>query len=244
MVIKSGLKKETSKTKDTGSLQVFSCKTTSSLNGLRKQRQKLMKAFITHKLGMISTVDDNGKLQAVTLLSAKTNTITQVKTVEKDGYAAVQVGTGNNKKHGKTQLGHLKASKVTPKFIREFRLKDDSEEVLVGQELPLDSFVVGDVVSATATTKGKGWAGTIKRHNFHRGRKTHGGRSYRRPGSIGSMYPQKIFKGKRMAGQMGHTQVTTRGLKVALIDAELGVIGVTGAVPGPKKGLVLIKGTK
>jgi large subunit ribosomal protein L3 len=94
----------------------------------------------------------------------------------------------------------------------------------------------------TGTSKGKGWAGTIKRHNFHRGRKTHGGRSYRRPGSIGSMYPQHILKGKKMAGQMGHEQVTVRNLKVALVDLELGVIGVTGAVPGPRKSIVILKG--
>ncbi len=103
-------------------------------------------------------------------------------------------------------------------------------------------FSVGDIVKVTGTSKGKGWAGTIKRHNFHRGRKTHGGGSYRRPGSIGSMYPQKIFKGKKMAGQMGHEQVSVKNLKIALVDTELNVIGVKGAVPGPRKGIVLIQG--
>ena len=107
----------------------------------------------------------------------------------------------------------------------------------------MDVFSVGDSVNVTGISKGKGWAGTIKRHNFHRGRKTHGGRSYRRPGSIGSMYPQKIFKGKKMAGQMGHERTTTRNLKVALVDTELGVIGIKGAIPGPRKGIVLVKGT-
>ncbi len=100
---------------------------------------------------------------------------------------------------------------------------------------------MGDDVDATGTSKGKGWAGTIRRHNFHRGRKTHGGGSYRRPGSIGSMYPQKIFKGKKMAGQLGHDQVTIKNLKVALIDVENNLIGVTGAVPGPRKGIVILK---
>ncbi|MCW1908571.1 MAG: 50S ribosomal protein L3 [Candidatus Saccharibacteria bacterium] len=202
-----------------------------------------MKAFITHKLGMISTVDDSGKLQAVTLLSAEANTVTQLKTVEKDGYSAVQLGTGTAK-HGKAQAGHFKPSKIMPRKTREFRLSKDGEDLEVGQQLTPEVFSVGDEVWVTANTKGKGWAGTIKRHNFHRGRKTHGGRSYRRVGSIGSMYPQKIFKGKRMAGQMGNTQVTVRGLKVALVDTEHNVIGVTGAVPGPKKGIVLIKGVK
>src|SRR5690606_1807479 len=114
----------------------------------------------------------------------------------------------------------------------------------VGESISADVFNVGDVVSVTGTSKGKGWAGTIKRHNFHRGGKTHGGQSYRRPGSIGSMYPQHIFKGKKVAGQMGDEQGTVRNLKVALVDTELGVIGVTGAVPRPKKGIVLIREAK
>ncbi len=105
-----------------------------------------------------------------------------------------------------------------------------------------DAFVVGDVVHVTGTSKGKGFAGTIKRHNFKRGRKTHGGQSYRRPGSIGSMYPQKIFKGKKMAGQMGNEQVTVKNLQVALVDTEHNVIGLVGAVPGPRKGIVILKG--
>ena len=94
----------------------------------------------------------------------------------------------------------------------------------------------------TGVSKGKGWAGTIRRHNFHRGRKTHGGGSYRRPGSIGSMYPQHILKGKKMAGHLGHEQVTVRNLKIALVDTEKGYIGVVGAVPGPRKGIVTVKG--
>lgn len=202
-----------------------------------------MKGFIATKLGMISTVNEDGKLQAVTLLSASPNTITQLKTSEKDGYSAVQLGMGNAKL-GKALAGHVKNSKATPKIIREFKLDQDSEDLEVGQQLTPEVFSVGDEVSVTANSKGKGWAGTIKRHNFHRGRKTHGGRSYRRVGSIGSMYPQKIFKGKKMSGQMGNTQVTVRGLKVALVDNDLGVIGITGAVPGPKKGVVIVKGAK
>jgi large subunit ribosomal protein L3 len=127
--------------------------------------------------------------------------------------------------------------------VREYRItEEEANELTIGDTLTADSFSIGDSVNVTSTSKGKGFAGTIKRHNFHRGRKTHGGRSYRRPGSIGSMYPQKIFKGKKMAGRMGHDQVTVRNLKVALIDTELNVIGVTGAVPGPRKGIVMIKG--
>jgi large subunit ribosomal protein L3 len=114
----------------------------------------------------------------------------------------------------------------------------------IGETLNADLFNVGDSVDVTGTSKGKGWAGTIKRHNFHRGRKTHGGQSYRRPGSIGSMYPQRIFPGKKMAGRMGHDTVTVKRLKIALVDMELGVIGVTGAVPGPRKSIVLLKEAK
>jgi large subunit ribosomal protein L3 len=203
-----------------------------------------MKALITRKVGMTSTIAEDGVVQAVTLLKSEPNVITQIKNQETDGYTALQLGFETDKKLGKAQAGHFKASKATPKVAREFRLDEITEEMKLGEQLSADQFEIGDQVHVTATSKGKGWAGTIKRHNFHRGRKTHGGGSYRRPGSIGSMYPQKIFKGKKMAGQMGYEQVTVRNLTVALIDNENHVIGVTGAVPGPKKGIVLVKGAK
>lgn len=201
-----------------------------------------MKALITRKIGMTSTIADDGVVTAVTLLSVSDNTVIQHKTEDNDGYTAVQMGAETGKNLSKSVVGHVKKSKVMPKIIREFRLPEIPEELSVGSKLSADVFSVGDKVSATGLTKGKGWAGTIRRHNFHRGRKTHGGRSYRRPGSIGSMYPQKIFKGTRMAGQLGHEQVTVRGLKIALIDKEHNVIGVTGAVPGPRKGIIILKG--
>jgi large subunit ribosomal protein L3 len=207
-----------------------------------------MKALVTRKLGMTSTIAEDGTVQAVTLLSASPGVITQVKTDESEGYTAVQVGFEEAKKQNvnKAQAGHFKKAgiEIMPKIVREFRVDELTEDLKVGEKLNPEVFSVGDVVDATGTSKGKGWAGTIKRHNFHRGRKTHGGRSYRRPGSIGSMYPQKIFKGKKMAGQMGDEQVTVQNLKVALVDIELGVIGVTGAVPGPRKGIVVIKEAK
>jgi large subunit ribosomal protein L3 len=204
----------------------------------------LMKALITRKVGMTSTIADDGAVQAITLLSASPNVITQLKNAERDGYTAVQVGA-ESAKLGKAQAGHFKPSKATPKVVREFRLNEIPEALKVGEQLSVDTFEVGDQVSVTATSKGKGWAGTIKRHNFHRQRKTHGGKgNTRKPGSIGSMYPQHIFKGKKMAGQMGHEQVTVKNLKIALVDMELGVIGVAGAVPGPRKGVVLVKGAK
>lgn len=203
-----------------------------------------MKALITRKVGMTSTIAEDGAVQAITLLSASPCVITQVKTDETDGYTAVQVGfedasEGNTPK---AQAGHFKNAGKMPKIVREFRVPEITEDLKVGEVLSPEVFSVGDTVHVTGTSKGKGWAGTIRRHNFHRGRKTHGGRSYRRVGSIGSMYPQHILKGKKMAGHLGHDQVTVRNLKVALVDAEKGYIGVVGAVPGPRKSIVIIKG--
>ncbi len=187
-----------------------------------------MKALLTRKIGMTRVLDEDGAAIAVTLLSAKPNDITQIKTTENDGYNAVQVSLENKKK-----------------VAREFRINDDElGDLRIGAKISADSFGVGDVVSVTGISKGKGFAGTIKRHRFHRGRKTHGRGSYRRPGSIGSMYPQKIFKGKKMAGHMGHERVTTKNLRIRLIDNDLGVIGVGGAVPGPRKGLVVVRGVE
>ena len=209
-----------------------------------------MKALITRKVGMTSTIAEDGATQAVTLLSASPCVITQVKTDETDGYTAVQVGFEDAKegKTSKAQTGHFKAAGIMPKIIREFRLASTdelTEDLKVGETLNAEVFSVGDVVHVTGTSKGKGWAGTIRRHNFHRQRKTHGGKgNTRKVGSIGSMYPQRIFPGKKMAGQLGHEQVTVKNLKVAFVDAENNLIGVTGAVPGPRKGIIIMKGAK
>lgn len=203
-----------------------------------------MKALIARKVGMTSAINEDGSVAAVTLLSAEPNTITQVKTVETDGYTAIQTATGKAKKVNKPLAGHVKKAKVTPRIICEFRVDEITDGMSVGETITADTFAVGDNVDVTAKSKGKGFAGTIKRHNFARGRKTHGGRSYRRPGSIGSMYPQKIFKGKKMAGHMGADQVTTKNLTITLIDTENNIIGVAGSVPGPRKGVVLVKGVK
>ena len=202
-----------------------------------------MKALITRKVGMTTIVSDEGDLLPVTLLSASPNVVTQVKTVDTDGYQAIQLGFETANKLGKAQAAQFAKSKATPKVVKEIRT-DEETELELGNQVSADVFVVGDMVDVTGTSKGKGFAGGIKRHNFARGRKTHGGRSYRRPGSIGSMYPQKIFKGKRMAGHMGNEQVTVKNLKVALVDTELNVIGVVGAVPGPRKSVVVVKGAK
>lgn len=207
-----------------------------------------MKALITRKLGMTSIIAEDGVVEAVTILSVAEHTVLSHKTTDKDGYVAVQVGAEVAKKLSKPVAGHVKALKVMPKIIREFRMKNDEtigEEHSVGAKLAADVFSVGDIVDVTGISKGKGWAGTIKRHNFHRQRKTHGGKgNTRQPGSIGSMYPQHIFKGSRMAGQMGHEQVTARNLVVTLVDTERKVIGVKGAVPGPNKSIIIVKGVK
>lgn len=202
-------------------------------------------ALITRKVGMTSIINEDGVVVPVTLLSATDNTVTQVKNTEVDGYNALQLGFEKAKKLAKPAIGHLKNAKEQVKVMREIRINELPEDLGVGAKITADVFSVGDVVDVIGTSKGKGWAGTIKRYNFHRQRKTHGGKgNTRKVGSIGSMYPQRIFKGKKMAGQMGAERVTIKNLKVALVDTEHKVIGVCGAVPGPNKSLVLVKGVK
>lgn len=203
-----------------------------------------MKALLGTKIGMTQIIGEDGVTIPVTLIQAGPVTVTQVKSVETDGYNAVQVAYGEGKNLSKAVAGHVKPAGVTPKEIREFVI-DDLGELKVGDSWDVTEFELGDVIDATGVSKGKGWAGTIKRHNFKRHRKTHGGKgNTRKVGSIGSMYPQKIFKGKRMAGQMGAEQVTVKNLKVAYISAADNLIGVKGAVPGPKKGLIVLGGAK
>ena len=201
-----------------------------------------MKTLLGTKIGMTQIISDDGVAVPVTLVKAGPVTVTQVKTVERDGYNAVQVGYGEGKNLSNAVSGHVKAAKVTPKVIREVRV-DELGENKVGDTLDVTAFTVGETVDVTGTSKGKGFAGTVKRHNFNTSKKTHGGNgNVRKPGSIGSMYPQKVFKGKRMAGRMGHDRVTVKNLVVAYVDAELGLIGLKGAVPGPRKGIVTIGG--
>ena len=206
-----------------------------------------MKALLGTKIGMTQIIGEDGTAIPVTLIQAGPCTVTQVKTVGTDGYNAVQVAYGEGKNLSKAVAGHLKPAGVTPKELREFRL-DDLGEIKIGDAWDVTEFEVGENVDATGTSKGKGFAGTIKRHNFKRHRKTHGGKgNTRKPGSIGSMYPQKIFKGKRMAGHMGNEQVTVKNLQVAYVNAADNLIGLKGAVPGPKKGLIVLniaKGAK
>lgn len=217
-----------------------------------------MKALLGKKLGMTQLFAEDGSVLRVTLIQAGPCVVTQVKTAEKDGYNAIQLGYGEAKHQPQPQAGHLKASGANSRTMREFRIKDinpnhpkakarsaAAEAALalpVGATIDVTTFEVGDAVEVTGVSKGKGFAGTVKRHNFTTGPKTHGSHNYRAPGSIGSGYPEHVFKGMKMAGRMGHDQVTVQGLKIAVVNAELGVIGVSGAVPGPKRGIVTVKG--
>jgi large subunit ribosomal protein L3 len=203
-----------------------------------------MKALLGTKLGMTQLLQEDGVAIPVTLIQAGPCTVTQVKSSDADGYSAVQIGFGQGKNLSNAVKGHVAASKVEPKFIREVRVDQLPEDIAVGTQLDVNQFTVGEEVDVTGTSKGKGFAGNIKRHNFSASARSHGGNGYvRKPGSIGSMYPQRVFKGKRMAGHMGAERVTVKNLTVALVDAERGVIGLKGAVPGPRRGLIMIGGT-
>ena len=199
-----------------------------------------MQVIIGTKIGMTQIIGDDGIVTPVTILQADPSTVTQIKTVETDGYNAVQLGYGQGKNLSKSVSGHVKAAGVTPKVLKEFRT-EEVPELKVGDKLSVENFNLGDKVSVTGVSKGKGFAGTVKRWNFNESRNTHGFKgNIRRVGSIGSMYPQKVFKGKRMPGRMGHEQVTVKNLVVAYIDAENNLIGLKGAVPGPNKGIVTV----
>lgn len=196
-----------------------------------------MKAIIAKKLGMTNYFNDKGEMVSVTLVEAGPCVITQIRTKDKDGYEAVQIGFGEKKKFGKAQEGHL--GKEKSRILKEVEM--DVNDVKVGGTITCEVFAEGEKIHVTGLSKGKGFAGTIKRHNFHRGPMTHGSRNQRRPGSIGAMYPQHVFKGKKLPGQMGHAQVTVKNLKIEKVDAEKNILAVKGAIPGPNKSLILIK---
>ncbi len=204
-----------------------------------------MKALLGTKIGMTQVIGEDGKVTPVTIIKAGPVTVTQLKTIDTDGYNAVQIGFDEGKKLSKAVAGHVKSSGSSPRIIREIRVETLPEDIKVGDHIDTSVFALGDVVHVTGKSKGKGFAGTVKRHNFNTSKRTHGGNgNVRKPGSIGSMYPQKVFKGKRMAGQMGNDRVTVKNLTVAYINAEDNLIGVKGAVPGPRKGIVMIGGVK
>ncbi|MCC8046491.1 MAG: 50S ribosomal protein L3 [Clostridiales bacterium] len=206
----------------------------------------MKKALLATKVGMTQIFDENGLLIPVTVLQAGPCVVTQVKTVAKDGYSAVQVGFVDKREKlvKKPQKGAFDKTGVSYKrYVREFRL-DDAESYEVKQEIKADVFAAGDKVDATAISKGKGFAGVIKRHGQHRGPMAHGSKYHRHAGSNGSSSdPSRVFKGKHMAGRMGGVQVTVQNLEIVRVDAENNLILVKGAVPGPKKALVTLKNT-
>ncbi len=201
-----------------------------------------MKTIIGKKIEMTHLFDEAGNFVPVTVVEAGPCIVTQIKTIEADGYAAVQIGLGKGKHLTKPMVGHLKQSKAESKILREVKLDNIDEEIKVGDEIKVDIFHEGELIKAIGTSKGKGFAGTIKRHNFHRGPKTHGSHNYRAPGSIGAGYPEHVFKGKKLPGQMGHEQVTVKDLKIIKVDTENNLLAIQGAIPGPRKSIVLIKG--
>ena len=208
-----------------------------------------MKGIIGKKVGMTQVFDEQGEVVPVTVIEAGPCFVAQIKTVERDGYAAVQLGFEETKPKRLTrpQLQHLQKSDIPAlRHLREFRMNDDEmarygfEE---GQKITVDIFEAGEYVDVTGTSKGRGFAGVVKRHGFGGGPKTHGQSDrHRAPGSIGACYtPGRVFKGKRMPGRMGGKRVTVQGLRVVLVDPERNLLVVRGAVPGAKNGLLLIR---
>ena len=223
----------------------------------------MKKAILATKVGMTQIFNEDGVLTPVTVLQAGPCVVTQVKTLDNDGYEAIQVGYGEKKERvttkdvsgkkvirnphgaGKAEVGHFKKANTTPKqFVREFRVENASEYVAGESVIKADIFAEGDKIDVTAKSKGKGFAGGIKRHGLHTGPKTHGSKYHRHAGSNGcATDPGKVFKGKKMAGHMGAVRVTVQNLEIVKIDAENDVILVKGSEPGPKKSLVMIKET-
>ncbi|MBA0054087.1 50S ribosomal protein L3 [Streptomyces sp. AJS327] len=206
---------------------------------------KQIKGLLGEKLGMTQVWDENNRVVPVTVVKAGPNVVTQVRTADRDGYEAVQIAFGeiDPRKVNKPLKGHFAKSDVTPRrHLVELRTSDASEYTL-GQELTADSFESGLKVDVTGKSKGKGFAGGMKRHGFHGGKASHGAhRIHRKPGAIGGCAtPGRVFKGTRMAGRMGNERVTTQNLTVHAVDAEKGLLLIKGAVPGPNGGLVLVR---
>ena len=201
------------------------------------------KAIMGIKIGMTQIFDENDKAVPVTIVEAGPCTVLQKKNSETDGYSAIQVGFYNlkEKQVNKPARGHFKKANVKPlRFIKEFRVKDiDAYEI--GQELKADLFNPGDIIDVVGTSKGKGFAGAVKRHNFARGSMGHGSKYHRRPGSLAAKGPARVFKGRKLPGHLGRERVTVQGLKVVKVYPERNLILIKGSIPGPRKGLVIIK---
>jgi large subunit ribosomal protein L3 len=206
---------------------------------------KQMKGLLGEKLGMTQVFDENNRIVPVTVVQAGPCVVTQVRSVAVDGYEAVQIGFGavDPRRVNKPETGHFAKAGVTPRRELVELRTDDATEYTLGQELTAELFESGQRVDVTATSKGKGFAGVMKRHGFHGVSASHGShRNHRKPGSIGgASTPGRVFKGMRMAGRMGGDRITTQGLTVHAVDAEKGLLLIKGAVPGPKGCLVLIR---
>lgn len=202
-----------------------------------------MKGILGIKIGMTQVFTTSGKLIPITVVVAEPNVVTQIKTRKKDGYEAVQLGflAKRDKLSNKPERGHFKKTKTLPKrFLREIRDIDIALYPL-GKEIKVNLFEVGEVVDVTGTSKGKGFQGVIKRHNFKRGPMTHGSRYHRRVGSLGSVGAMRVLKGKKLPGQMGGETTTIQNLKIVAIDQDNNCLLIKGSIPGPNKSLVIIK---
>jgi large subunit ribosomal protein L3 len=204
----------------------------------------MTKGILGRKIGMTQVFAENGNLIPVTVIEAADNVVLQKKTVDTDGYTAVQVGfeTKRDKISNKPEKGHVAKANTAPKrFVKEFR-GEGLAAYEVGQEVKVEIFAAGDIVDVTGISKGKGFQGVIKRHGQSRGPMAHGSRYHRRPGSMGPVAPNRVFKGKKLAGRMGGEQVTVQNLEIIKVDAERNLLLVKGNVPGPRRGLVQVKG--
>jgi large subunit ribosomal protein L3 len=203
----------------------------------------MTKGILGRKIGMTQVFAENGNLIPVTVVEAAQNVVLQKKSVESDGYEAIQVGFEDkrDKLANKPEKGHVAKANTTPKrFVREFRGVDVTGYE-VGQEVKVDIFAAGDVVDVTGISKGKGFQGVIKRHGQSRGPMAHGSRYHRRPGSMGPVAPNRVFKGKLLPGRMGGEQITVQNLEIVKVDVERNLLLIKGNVPGPKKALLKIK---
>lgn len=203
----------------------------------------MTKAILGTKIGMTQIFDETGRIIPVTVIEAGPCIVVRKKTIETDGYNAIQLGFGNveEKKISKPVLGHFKKAELKPlRYLRECRVEDVSAYEQ-GQEIKVDLFSAGDWVDVTGISKGKGFAGGIKRHGFHRGPMKHGSKYHRRPGSLGAKGPGRVFLGRKLPGRTGSERVTVQKLLVVKVDPERNLLLVRGAVPGPKKSLVTIK---
>ncbi|MBT2649916.1 50S ribosomal protein L3 [Bacillus sp. ISL-34] len=203
----------------------------------------MTKGILGRKIGMTQVFAENGELIPVTVIEAANNVVLQKKTVETDGYEAVQVGFENKREKlsNKPEKGHVEKANTTPKrFIREFR-GTDLTELEIGQEVNVSIFAEGDLVDVTGISKGKGFQGSIKRHGQSRGPMSHGSRYHRRPGSMGPVAPNRVFKGKLLPGRMGGEQITVQNLAIVKVDVERNLLLIKGNVPGARKALIKVK---